>query len=131
MTKRGVGAFVEAILADQPPKQFRAAYENADVLRVAVELRASRSGGAGPGPMFVEQLHRSLGTIANDSVRAIPLSARGRRSGEHERRSARGFAGAIGAEEARDPSGEDIEAEVIHGHGLAVAFGQFSDLDAG
>ena len=41
-----------------------------------------------------------------------------------------GLAGAVGAEEPGDPSGVDVEAEMVHGDGLAVALGQLPYLDA-
>ena len=86
MTNKGVAAFVEAILADQPPKRFPAAHEDGDVLRVAVELRASQSGVARPDPEFVEELHFRLATIANDGAPILPHATSGWRGSEHERR---------------------------------------------
>ena len=38
MTNHGVEAFVDAILADRPPKQFSATPDDADLLRLAIEL---------------------------------------------------------------------------------------------
>ena len=51
-----VEAFVEAILTDRPPKAFRAAPDDVDVLNVAVQLRASHTEFAGPDPQFVGEL---------------------------------------------------------------------------
>ena len=41
-----------------------------------------------------------------------------------------GLTGAVGAEEAGDPPGMDLEAEVVHGDGLAVPLRQAAHLDA-
>jgi hypothetical protein len=82
MTNRGVDAFVEAILADQPPQHFRAAPDDTDVLRVALQLRAGRSEFAGPDPDFVEQLHRQLAATGPDGAPILPLRARRRRRSE-------------------------------------------------
>ncbi len=85
MTDHGVEAFVEAILADRPPKHFRAAPDDTDILRVAVELRAGRSEFAGPDPQFVEDLHRQLAATGANGAQILPLRARGRRRREPER----------------------------------------------
>ena len=85
MTKRGVEAFVEAILTDQPPKRFPATREDAHVFRVALQLRLSQSRFSGPDSRFIEELHRRLATIANDNACALPLSGSGWRS-ERERK---------------------------------------------
>jgi hypothetical protein len=85
MTDRGVEAFVEAILADRSPKHFRAAPEDTEVLRVALELRAGRSEFAGPDPQFVEALHRRLADTGAGGTRILTLRARGRRRRQPER----------------------------------------------
>jgi hypothetical protein len=84
MTDR-VEGFVEAILADRPPKHFRAAPDDTEVLRVALELRAGRSEFAGPDPQFVEALHRRLADTGAGGARILPLAARRRRRRERER----------------------------------------------
>ena len=43
MTNHRVEAFVDAILADRPPKRFSATPDDADLLRLAIELHVSRS----------------------------------------------------------------------------------------
>jgi hypothetical protein len=78
-----VEAFVEAILADRPPKHFRALPDDTEVLRVALELRAGRSDFAGPDPQFVEALHRQL--AATGGAQILPLPTRGRHRREPER----------------------------------------------
>jgi hypothetical protein len=85
MTDHGVEGFVEAILADRPPKHFRAAPDDSEVLRVALELRASRSEFAGPDPNFVEQLHRQLAATSPHGAPIVPLPLHGRRRNKRER----------------------------------------------
>lgn len=85
MTDRGVEAFVEAILTGRPPKHFRAAPDDTEVLRAALELRAGRSEFAGPEPQFVEDLHRQLAATGPGGAQILPLRARGRRRREPER----------------------------------------------
>ncbi len=50
MTNHRVEAFVDAILADRPPKRFSATPDDADLLRLAIELHVSRSEKTGPTP---------------------------------------------------------------------------------
>jgi hypothetical protein len=54
--RRGQADFVEALLADRPPNSFRASPEEADVLRVAMALRAARPGAPSPNQAFVSRL---------------------------------------------------------------------------
>ena len=54
MTKHRVEAFVDAILADRPPKTFLATPDDADLLRLAIELHVSRSEQIGPTPSSSE-----------------------------------------------------------------------------
>ena len=51
MTKHRVEAFVDAILADRPPKTFLATPDDADLLRLAIELHVSRSEQIGRPPV--------------------------------------------------------------------------------
>jgi hypothetical protein len=90
MTNNRVDAFVEAILTDRAPKQFPAVADDTDVLRVAVELRASRTEFDGPDPQFVEELHRRLAASAHNGGRLLPLPTAGRRSTARERATALG-----------------------------------------
>ncbi len=50
MTNHRVEAFVDAILADRPPKRFSATPDDADLLRLAIELHVNRSEKSGPTP---------------------------------------------------------------------------------
>jgi hypothetical protein len=59
-TRDGVGDFVEALLADQRPKSFRASTEGIPVLRAAVALRAARPGDGSPDAQFVSDLGHDL-----------------------------------------------------------------------
>jgi hypothetical protein len=58
-------AFVDEILADRAPKSFRADPAQAEVLRVAIALRASRPGVDRPDDHFVDELHRRLSASAD------------------------------------------------------------------
>ena len=51
MTDHRVEPFVDAILADRPPKRFSATPDDADVLRLAIELHVSRSEKMGRPPV--------------------------------------------------------------------------------
>jgi hypothetical protein len=66
MIGNGLGAFIEAILDDRRPKSFGASPEDAEVLRVAIALRAGRPGEGGPDEEFMAGLHRELAEQAGD-----------------------------------------------------------------
>ena len=70
MIRRDVDTFIEALLHDRSPKGFRAGSEDAEVLGVAVTLRAGRRGGRGPDEEFVARLHRELAEDADEFARA-------------------------------------------------------------
>jgi hypothetical protein len=89
MTDHSVEAFVEAILTDRAPRQFSAAPEEADVLRVALELRASQAECTGPDPQFVEELHRRLAATSLDGGVLLPRPDTGSGRTERQRRPAR------------------------------------------
>lgn len=72
MTGNGVEAFVESILTDRRPKQFRAEPDDTDFLRAAIELRASQSEPARPDPKFVEDLRRQLVPGAHEGAPLPP-----------------------------------------------------------
>jgi hypothetical protein len=71
MTNRGVDAFVDAILADRPPKRSSATPDDADLLGLAIELHVSRSEKTGPDPRFVRELNRQL--AGPGGARVVPL----------------------------------------------------------
>ena len=66
MIGNGLGAFVEAILGDRRPKSFGASPEDAEVLRVAIALRAGRPGEGRPDQEFMAGLHRELAEQAGE-----------------------------------------------------------------
>ena len=80
MTNHRVEAFVDAILADRPPKRFSATSDDADLLRLAIELHVSRSPKIGPDPQFVRELGGQLAAADPGDARIVPLrtGARGR-----------------------------------------------------
>jgi hypothetical protein len=61
-----LGAAIEAILDDRRPKSFDASPDDAEVLRVAIALRAGRPGEGGPDEEFMDGLHRRLAAQAGD-----------------------------------------------------------------
>ncbi len=73
MTKHRVEAFVDAILADRPPKTFLASPDDADLLRLAIELHVSRSEKVGPDPQFVRELGGQLAAAVPGDARILPL----------------------------------------------------------
>ena len=73
MTNQGVEAFVDAVLADRPPKRFSATPDDADLLRLAIELHVSRSEKTRPDPQFVRELNRQLAAAAPGDARILPL----------------------------------------------------------
>ncbi len=72
MTNHRVEAFVDAILADRPPKRFSATPDDADLLRLAIELHVNRSEKLGPDPQFVRELGRQLAADP-EGARIVPL----------------------------------------------------------
>ena len=72
MTNHRVEAFVDAILADRPPKRFSATPDDADLLRLAIELHVSRSETIGADPQFVRELG---GQLAVAGRRGTPVSS--------------------------------------------------------
>ncbi len=68
---------IEAVLGDRRPKGFRASPEDAEVLRVAIELRAACPGAKGPDEQFIAALHGQLAGQA-DELSVVELSSPGR-----------------------------------------------------
>ncbi len=73
MTNHGIETFVDALLADRRPKRFSASPDDADLLRLAIELRASRPEQIGPDPQYVRELNRQLAAADPQSARILPL----------------------------------------------------------
>jgi cytochrome b6-f complex iron-sulfur subunit len=79
--RKGVDAFVEAILRDRRPPRFPAEDDEARLMLAAAELRAGRPGADAPRMEFVERLERTLRehVAADDAPRAAaPLVTRRR-----------------------------------------------------
>lgn len=58
--RRGLAAFVEALVNERRPKGFPASAEDAKLARTAIALRAGRPGEGRPDEEFVADLHRQL-----------------------------------------------------------------------
>jgi hypothetical protein len=82
VTRNGVEAFVDSILSDRRPKQFRPERDDTDLLRAAIELRASQSEPTRPDPKFVEDLRLHLAASAHEGARSLPPPAIAWREGE-------------------------------------------------
>ena len=74
MTNHRVEAFVDAILADRPPKRFSATPDDADLLRLAIELHVSRSEKIEPDPQFVRELGGQLAAADPGDARIVPFA---------------------------------------------------------
>jgi hypothetical protein len=70
MTTRRVSAFLDALSAGRRPRSFEADPEDAEMLRVAIALRAARPGDAKPDETFVEELHEQLAHDLDPSVQS-------------------------------------------------------------
>ncbi|MDQ2959636.1 MAG: Rieske 2Fe-2S domain-containing protein [Candidatus Dormibacteraeota bacterium] len=55
-----VNRWVDALLGDRSPKRVRGHEQDADLLRAAIELRASSAGAGMPDQRFVDELHRRI-----------------------------------------------------------------------
>jgi hypothetical protein len=65
MTPRRLSAFIDAIATSRRPKRFRADADDIDVLRTAIELRATRPGDAAPTAAFTDGLFQQLSDQLN------------------------------------------------------------------
>jgi hypothetical protein len=70
MTRNRLGAFIEALVRDRRPKSFDADPGEAEMLRVAIALRAGRPGAGTPDERFVAELRRQLADDAD-----VPFTA--------------------------------------------------------
>jgi len=64
-TSSSTDRFIEEILADRPAEGFRPEPGDAEVLNVAITLRAARSGSDEPDELFVEKLRSRLVAAAD------------------------------------------------------------------
>ena len=78
MTRRRLGAFVEALLGNRRPRPFAAEPEDVDAMRAAIELRGAQPGAGLPRSEFVAELHHRLAEELGDSTTA-EVDAGGRR----------------------------------------------------
>jgi hypothetical protein len=78
MTARRLSAFIDAIAAGRRPKRLRADADDIDVLRTAIELRATRPGDAAPTDAFTDGLFQQLSDQLNTQTtqHLQPVSAR-------------------------------------------------------
>lgn len=74
MTDNNVEDFIESLLADCAPKAFASVAEDAEVLRVAIEMR-SVQGAVAPDRQFVENLHKSLAGASQAGAKLLPFPA--------------------------------------------------------
>jgi hypothetical protein len=81
MTKRGLSAFIDALVEGRRPKGFDATYEDTEVMRAAVNLRAARPGDDLPTSAFVSNLYDELSQQAGVGTASIaqPTPIRRRR----------------------------------------------------
>ena len=87
-----VGRFVDALLRNRRPRRFRALPEELDAMRVAIRLRASRTGADLPDPTFVDKLGQRL----REELSGKPV---------HRRLSRRGLLVAVGTTAAAAVAG--------------------------
>jgi cytochrome b6-f complex iron-sulfur subunit len=73
MTRRRVTAFVEALIQNRRPRRFRAAPEDAEAMRVAIDLRATKAEEATPSAQFVSDLHDRLSDELADRPPEAPV----------------------------------------------------------
>jgi hypothetical protein len=69
-----VDDFIESMLADRAPKAFTAVAEDAEVLRVAIEMCTLR-GALAPERQFVENLHKCLAGTTPSGATLMPFPA--------------------------------------------------------
>lgn len=60
MNRRGLSAFVDALVRDRRPRPFRPDPDDVEAMRAAIELRAARADASSPDPEFVRELHDQL-----------------------------------------------------------------------
>ena len=68
MNPRRVATYIDDVLSDRRPRRFKAGRVDADVLRVAIAMRAARPGEGFPEDQFVAHLRQELAVQARDSA---------------------------------------------------------------
>jgi hypothetical protein len=79
MTDRALCAYVDALAVGRRPRRFQATTDDAELLRTAIALRASRPGESTPDDQFVSDLYQRLVEQADDAgptAAVRPLVAR-------------------------------------------------------
>jgi len=77
---RRLSAYLDALTAGRRPGKARPDPEDIEVLRTAIELRATRPGDAAPDQQFVSSLYQELADQASSSVVPIARASRTRRT---------------------------------------------------
>jgi hypothetical protein len=76
MIARRLSAFIDAIATGRRPKRLRADADDIDILRTAIELRATRPGDAAPTAAFTDglflQLSDQLNTQTTQHLQRVP-----------------------------------------------------------
>lgn len=82
MTRRRVAAYIDALAEGRRPGELDADPEDLDILRTAIELRATRPGDSVPDEAFVSGLYEQLNEQAGSGVVPItrPTKVRRRRT---------------------------------------------------
>ena len=79
MTERRFTAFVEALVRNRRPRRFQASPEDAEAMRLAIELRAARAEETGPSPEFVSDLRDRLSAELDETPVEVPAPRVSRR----------------------------------------------------
>ncbi len=117
MTRRRVSDFVEAVLAGHRPLPFDADSDDAEVMRAAIELRASQPGASLVRPEFVADLH---GRLAEEL--ALPAADPAGAPPSHFSR--RGLLAGAAAAAAAAVAGAVIDHDLIGAPGTTPAAGR-------
>ena len=133
--RKGVDAWVDAVLRDQRPPRFGAGDDDARDMLTAAALHAGRPGADAPSPEFVEKLERTLQARvrADDSTAVSPLITRRRLLGGAAAAAAAAAVGA-GVDRVVDRSGENsaLKArELVPDTGTWVDVAALADVPVG
>jgi hypothetical protein len=115
MNRRRVAVFLDDMLSDRRPRRFKAGTVDADVLRMAIAMRAARPGEGVPEERFVARLRQELAVQAGE---AAPAPAR-----PVATRRARLM---VGAAAAVTMMGGTVAATTTVNHALAASSGHHS-----
>jgi hypothetical protein len=79
VNRRQLSTYLDALAAGRRPGKARPDAEDAEVMRAAIELRATRPGDAAPDQQFVSNLYQELADQVDSSVVPINRPAKTRR----------------------------------------------------